>query len=65
MKFNLGQLLQAVETLDSAASRAPLSREDHSVAQNCSGLLRAALPELWKNQKPAPKSDEPKTPSAT
>ena len=39
MKTNLGQLLQAIATLDEAASKAPLNRMDHVTAQNCVTLF--------------------------
>ena len=55
MKANLGQLLQALDTLDQAASKAPLNRTDHIAVINCVALLRTELPELWKLVKPDPK----------
>lgn len=55
MKVNLGQLLQAVDTLDQAASKAPLTRQDHLATLNCVALLRSELPELWKLAKAEPK----------
>jgi len=46
-EVNLGQLLEAVDVLDRAASGAPLNRNDHATVMQRLQLLREALPQLW------------------